>query len=49
MRRGAILAGVGGIAFGVLTVIGTFGGSPRGSYDEPTVAEYVKSSDQRRA
>jgi hypothetical protein len=44
MRRGAINAGGGAIAFGVLTILGTFGGSPGGSYDEPTVAEYVKSS-----
>jgi len=44
MRRGAILAGAGAIAFGVLTVVGTLGGSPGGSYDEPTVVEYVKTS-----
>ena len=44
MRRGAINAGGGAIAFGVLTILGTFGGSPGGSYDESTVVEYVKSS-----
>ena len=44
MRKGAILAGAGAIAFGVLTVVGTFGGTPGGSYDESTVIEYVKSS-----
>jgi hypothetical protein len=44
MRRGSILAGAGAIVFGVLTVVGTFGGTPGGSYDESTVIEYVKSS-----
>ncbi|OLC27217.1 MAG: hypothetical protein AUH69_10720 [Actinobacteria bacterium 13_1_40CM_4_65_12] len=44
MRRGAILGGAGAIAFGVLTVVGTLGGSPGGSYDEPTVVKYVKTS-----
>ena len=37
-----MLAGAGAIAFGVLTVVGTFGGTPGGSYDESTVVEYVK-------
>lgn len=32
------------MAFGVLTVVGTLGGSPGGSYDETTVVEYVKGS-----
>jgi hypothetical protein len=41
---GSTLAGAGAIAFGVLTVVGTFGGSPGGSYDQPTVVEYVKGS-----
>ncbi len=44
MRKGAILAGAGGIAFGVLSVVGLFGNPPGGSYDESTVAEYVKIS-----
>src|ERR1700730_15137999 len=44
MRRGAINAGAGAIAFVVLTILGTFGGSPGGSYDESTVVEYIKSS-----
>ena len=41
-KQGSILAGAGAIAFGVGTVVGTFGGSPGGSYDDSTVAEYVK-------
>jgi hypothetical protein len=40
-RRGSTSAGVGAIAFGVLTVVGTLGGAPGGKYDEPTVAQYV--------
>jgi hypothetical protein len=42
MRRGSRLAGAGAIAFGVLTVVGLFGGSPGGNYDESTVVEYLK-------
>ena len=44
MKKGAILAGAGAIAFGVLSVVGLFGNPPGGSYDESTVAEYVKIS-----
>lgn len=44
MRKSAILAGVGAIAFGVFAVVGTFGAAPGGSYDESTVTEYVKGS-----
>jgi hypothetical protein len=41
IKQGSFLAGVGAIAFGVLTVVGTFGGSPGGSYDESTVRDYL--------
>lgn len=41
IKQGSTLAGAGAIAFGVLTVIGTFGGSPGGSYHESTVRDYV--------
>ena len=44
MGKGSTLAGAGAIAFGVLTVVGTLGGSPGGSYDQPTVVEYVKGT-----
>ena len=42
VKQGSTLAGAGAIVFGVFTVVGTFGGSPGGSYDDSTVAEYVK-------
>ena len=44
MRKGAILAGAGAIAFAILSVVGTFGGAPGGSYDESTAVEYMKTS-----
>lgn len=44
IEKGSTLAGVGAIAFGVLTVVGTFGGSPGGSYDQSTAVEYLKGS-----
>jgi hypothetical protein len=40
-RSGVTLAGLGAIAFGVFTVIGTMGGAPGGNYDESSVAAYV--------
>jgi hypothetical protein len=40
-RKGSVIAGVGAIAFGALTVVGTLGGAPGGSFDEATVAQYV--------
>src|ERR1700720_4293585 len=43
-QKGSTLAGVGGIAFGVLTVIGIqVGGTPGGNYVEADVASYVGS------
>jgi hypothetical protein len=42
--KGSTLAGAGAIAFGVLTIVGTFGGSPGGSYDQSTAVEYLKGS-----
>jgi hypothetical protein len=41
MRAGSTVAGAGAIMFGVLTVVGTLGGAPGGSYDESSVADYV--------
>jgi hypothetical protein len=43
MKRRTTLAGVGAIAFGVLTVVGFMGGTPGGNYDESTVADYVSA------
>jgi hypothetical protein len=43
IREGSAVAGAGAIAFGVFTVVGTFGGAPGGSYDESTVADYVSN------
>jgi hypothetical protein len=41
-RKGSTLAGVGGIAFGVLTVVAlVVGGAPGGNYTEADVANYV--------
>jgi len=41
-RRGSVLAGVGAIAFAILTVVGiVVGGAPGGNYDEKDVANYV--------
>jgi hypothetical protein len=40
--RGSKLAGAGAIAFGVFTVVGLFGGTPGGNYDESTVVDYLK-------
>jgi hypothetical protein len=40
-RKGSVIAGVGAIAFGAFTVVGTLGGAPGGNYDEATVAQYV--------
>lgn len=41
-HEGSTLAGIGGIAFGVLTVVGlVFGGAPGGSYYETDVANYI--------
>jgi hypothetical protein len=40
--KGSVVAGVGAIAFGVLTVIGNVvGGAPGGSYDEASVTSYI--------
>lgn len=43
IRDGSTVAGAGAITFGVLTVVGTLGGAPGGSYDESNVADYVSS------
>ena len=41
-RKGSRLAGVGGIAFGVLTVVAlVVGGAPGGNYTESDVANYI--------
>lgn len=41
IRKGSTVAGAGAIMFGVLTVVGTWGGAPGGSYDESSAADYV--------
>ena len=44
-RMGSTLAGVGGIAFGVLTAVGVVaGGAPGGNFVEADVKNYVGSS-----
>lgn len=42
IRKGAVLAGVGAMAFSILTAVAlTVGGAPGGNYDQAAAADYV--------
>lgn len=49
LRKGSVLAGLGAIAFGILTVVGlVVGGAPGGSYDAASSTNASRSSISRR-